>query len=140
MEDGEEKNHLFIPEMDLSNPSAGEETQHHLQSERTERRGQGEEGVTKVVPCEQWKGSLGKTGIGTLNTPPVYSPTFPTPTTLQSPILSSRHGEIGSTLPSTPSCSVLMFEEQKPKSSKSTLKLKWTKNPSSAQKTGHLDN
>lgn len=31
MEDGEENSHLFIPEMDWSNPSAGEETQYCLQ-------------------------------------------------------------------------------------------------------------
>ncbi|CAB1434639.1 unnamed protein product [Pleuronectes platessa] len=50
----------------------------------------------KVVPCEGWKGSLGKTGIDTLNTPPPPSP--PTPTSSQDPILRSGHRELCSSL------------------------------------------
>lgn len=64
-------------------------------SERTERRGQRKRGVTKVVPCEGWKWSLGKTGIDTLNTAPSYSPCFPSQTTLQSPIVDKMGPIIG---------------------------------------------
>lgn len=70
MEDGEENSHLFILEMDWSNPFSWRGNPilppaRRLGGQKGE--GKGKRGVTKVVPCETWKWSLGKTGIGTLN-------------------------------------------------------------------------
>lgn len=59
-------------------PQLGEETRDSgPPSERTERGGPVGEaggGATKVVPCEKWKGSLGKAEIDTLGPPPTFFP------------------------------------------------------------------